>query len=66
MNVDLCISKVGSKQNLFKYVRKGHNWVSAEIVGGDTDETGGKTTETVPTVDEIRHYQNSRYIYRLP
>ena len=42
MNVVLCISKVGSIKYLFKYVYKGHDRVTVEKFGGDTDETGGK------------------------
>ena len=51
MNVELCISKVGSIKYLFKYVCKGHDRVTVEVVGGDTDDMGGKTTEGVPTID---------------
>ena len=62
MNVELCISKVVSIKFLFKYVCKGHDRVTVELVCADTDETDGKTTEGVPRIDEIRYYQDARYI----
>ena len=62
MNVEICISKVGSIKYFFKHVCKGHDRITVEVVGRDTDYTGGKTTEGVPTIDEIRHYQDARHI----
>ena len=62
MNAELFISRVGSIKYLLKYVCKGQNRVTAEVVVGDTDETGRKTSEGAPTIDEMRHYQDARYI----
>ena len=62
-NVELPISKVGSIKYLFKYVWKVHDRITVEIVGGFTADMVGKTAECVPIIDEIRHYQDARYIY---
>ena len=62
MNVELRISRVGSIKYLFKYVFKGSDRVTVEIVGAPKNEQNGNTSEGVPTIDEIPHYQDARYI----
>ena len=51
INVKLSNFKVWFIKHLFTYVCKGHGWENAEAVNGDTDDTGGKTTEGVTTID---------------
>ena len=62
MNVELCISGVGSIKYLFKYVCKGSDRATVEIVGRYPDQQSGNDSEGVPTIDEIRQYQDARYI----
>ena len=62
MNVELCVSRVGWIKYLFKYVCKGSDRVTVEIVGGSKEGEGGNTASGVPTIDEIRQYQDARYI----
>ena len=62
MNVELCISRVGSINSLFKYVCKGSDRVTVEIVSSSPDQQSGNNSEGVPIIDEIRQYQDARYI----
>ena len=62
MNVELCISRVGSIKYLFKYVFKGSDQVTVELLGGSKYEQSRNNSKSVPTIDEIRHYQDARYI----
>ena len=62
MIVEHSISRVGSIKYLFKYVCKGSDRVTVEIVGGSKDEQSLNNSKSVPTIDEIRHYQDARYI----
>ena len=62
MNVELCISRVGSIKYLFKYLCKGSDRVTVEILRGSKDEQSVNNSKSVPTIGEIRNYQNVRYI----
>ena len=61
MNVELCFSIVGSSKYLFKYVSKGSDRVTVEIMGRSRNHRSGNNTEVVPTIDEMWHYQDARY-----
>ena len=62
MNVELWIYRVGSIKYLFKYVCKGSDRVTVEILRGSKDEQSVNDPKSVPTVDEIQHYQDARYV----
>ena len=62
MNVELCISRVGSIKYLFKYVFKGSDRVTVEIGGVPIDEHNVTNSKVVPAIDEIRYYQDARHI----
>ncbi len=62
MNVELCISKVGSIKYLFKYVCKGPDRITIEIRTPKKQTTDLSKAVSVPTIDEIQHYQDARYI----
>ena len=62
MNVELCISRVGSIKYLFKYVCKGSERVKVEIEGAPTDGKNESISKGVITIDGIRHYQDARYV----
>ncbi len=62
MKVELCISRVGSIKYLFNYVCKGSDRLTVEIVGAPKNKQNENTSEGVPTINEIRHYQDARYI----
>ncbi len=50
MNVELCVSRVGGIKYLFKYIYKGSDRVTMEIV----EETG--------RYNEIEQFQDARYV----
>ncbi len=50
MNVELCASRVGGIEYLFKYISKVSDWVSMEIV----EETG--------RYKDIEQFQDARYV----
>lgn len=50
INVELCVSRVDGIKYLFKYVCKGHDRVTMEIIGENQ------------RYDEITHFQDARYI----
>ncbi len=62
MNAELCISKVGSIKYLFKYVCKGSDRVNVEVWTHNSDENPGDHVRKVPIIDEIKSYQDARYI----
>ena len=62
LHAELCISRIGSINYLFKYVCKGPDRVTVEIssLKSKADPTG--LVREMPTIDEILAYQNARYI----
>ncbi len=62
LNVEFCISKVGSIKYLFKYVCKGSDRVTVEVRTFQPDEAHPGNPRQVPTIDEIQQYQHARYI----
>ena len=62
MNVELCISRVGSIKYLFKYVCKSSDRVTVEMVRAPKYGQHESIAKGVPTMDEIRHYKDTRYV----
>jgi len=50
INVELCVSRVGGIKYLFKYVCKGSDRVTVEVIGDNQ------------RYDEISHFQDARYV----
>ncbi len=51
MNVELCISKVGSIKYLFKYVCKGPDTVTVEVKTVQEGHEQSKITRMIPIID---------------
>ena len=62
MNIELCIFRFGSIKYFFKYVCKGSNRVTVEIGRTPTDVQNESNSKLIPGIDEIRHYQDARYV----
>ncbi len=62
-NAELCISKVGSIKNLLKYLCKGPDGVTVEVGSHKSKDASTNVVRKVPSVNEIRIYQNARYIF---
>ena len=62
MNVELYISKVGSINYLFKYTYKGPDRVTVEMRAVRERHEKCIISKTVPTIDEIKQYQDARYV----
>ena len=62
MNVELCIPIVISIKYLFNYVCKGSDRVTVEIGRAPTDGQKESISKGVHTIDEVRHYQDARYV----
>lgn len=62
LNVELCISKVGSIKYLFKYVCKGPDRVTVEVSTTKSNVDGRDEPEEQLVIDEIKSYQDARYV----
>lgn len=62
MNVELCISRVGSIEYLSKYICKCPDRVRFQLKRSDPQEVVESNQVMVPTIDEIQHYQDARCI----
>ena len=51
LNVKLCISRLGSIKYLFKYICKGSERVTVEIVGASNEGQKETNTKGIPTID---------------
>ena len=61
-SVELCIYRVGWIKYFFKHVCNGSDRVTIEIVRAPTDGQNESLSKEVLTIDEIRHYQDARYV----
>ncbi len=62
MNVEICISRVGSVKYLFKYVCKSSDRGSVEIKIIQWNNGSHETSKKLPTIDEMQQYQDALYI----
>ena len=62
LNVELCISRVGSNKYLFQHICKVSDRVTVEIQGAPNEEQNENTSPGIPNIDEIRHNQDARYV----